>query len=317
MILTSPALWLFAILLTDIRPVSTSTTAFQLRPEIEVDGEGVFLHQIVMAPDGTALPSVRLADAPNVGIPWKWSRTQVLQRIQTALPTLGAVEWSGALEARLSRRSRVLTEAELLSWLKQTLEAQQVRGRGDLEIKLARPWVPISVPDDPADFKLVDIPSTGLSPAFPVRITLGNGRENFGNWPLHLQAKLWREIPVAATSLTRGETPSPQHFALEKVDLLVTRGALLELPSDLSKTVVAEPAMPGKPITARTLRPRPVIKRGQLIDAKLTQGALAILLKVEAMEDGIPGQLVRIRNPQSRKELRGRIKDEFSIEVVL
>ena len=49
----------------------------------------------------------------------------------------------------------------------------------------------------------------------------------------------------------------------------------------------------------------------------LQDGALLITLKVEALEDGAPGQLIRVRNPLSRRDLRGKVVDHQSILVSL
>jgi flagella basal body P-ring formation protein FlgA len=60
-----------------------------------------------------------------------------------------------------------------------------------------------------------------------------------------------------------------------------------------------------------------VVSRGKLIDAVVRSGLLEITAKVEALEDGIPGQLIRVRNAQTRKELRGRVEDEGLVRIAL
>ena len=71
------------------------------------------------------------------------------------------------------------------------------------------------------------------------------------------------------------------------------------------------------PLTTRSFRVRPLIFRGQTLEALVTDGALQITTKVEALEDGLPGQFVRVRNPQSRREFRGKVQNENTILVQL
>ena len=52
-----------------------------------------------------------------------------------------------------------------------------------------------------------------------------------------------------------------------------------------------------------------------MLDAQIQSGPLTILVKVEALEDGLPGQTVRVRNIKSRREFRGKVKDEETIAV--
>jgi flagella basal body P-ring formation protein FlgA len=65
------------------------------------------------------------------------------------------------------------------------------------------------------------------------------------------------------------------------------------------------------------MRLKPVLSRGQLADAIIRDGAMIISLKVEVLEEGVPGQVVRVRNPQSRRELRGKVLDEQTIAIAL
>ncbi|MPN43714.1 hypothetical protein SDC9_191274 [bioreactor metagenome] len=65
------------------------------------------------------------------------------------------------------------------------------------------------------------------------------------------------------------------------------------------------------------MRARPVVARGDMVDALASSGALNLRLKVEVLEAGAPGQLVRVRNPQSRRELYGKITNDRTIELPL
>jgi flagella basal body P-ring formation protein FlgA len=54
-----------------------------------------------------------------------------------------------------------------------------------------------------------------------------------------------------------------------------------------------------------------------LADAVIRDGAMIISLKVEVLEEAVPGQIVRVRNPQSHRELRGKVLDEQTIAIPL
>jgi flagellar basal body P-ring formation protein FlgA len=60
-----------------------------------------------------------------------------------------------------------------------------------------------------------------------------------------------------------------------------------------------------------------VINRGKIVDALVRSGPMEISTKVEALEDGAPGQMIRIRNPKSKREFRGRVQGEDSVLVPL
>ncbi len=70
-------------------------------------------------------------------------------------------------------------------------------------------------------------------------------------------------------------------------------------------------------LLARDLKLRTVIRRGQVADAILQNGALSITMKVQALEDGAPGQIIRARNTVSLHDLTGKVVDEHTIEISL
>jgi flagella basal body P-ring formation protein FlgA len=74
---------------------------------------------------------------------------------------------------------------------------------------------------------------------------------------------------------------------------------------------------PGLPIPNRAVRPRPAVKRGQMVEGVFEEGSLTISLKVEILEDGLPGQTVRVRNPKTNRELTGKVQNEETIRITL
>jgi flagella basal body P-ring formation protein FlgA len=45
--------------------------------------------------------------------------------------------------------------------------------------------------------------------------------------------------------------------------------------------------------------------------------SLTISLKVEVLEEGATGQAIRVRNPATKKELRGKVQNEQSIIITI
>ena len=71
----------------------------------------------------------------------------------------------------------------------------------------------------------------------------------------------------------------------------------------------------GSIILERHLRRTPVIFRNQTVDAVLQHKALEIRLRVLALEDGAPGDLIRLRNIRSSKEIRGKVVNNREVKV--
>lgn len=214
--------------------------------------------------------------------------------------------------------TRLLERDELVLLVTRALEASLGRDAGELEVQLLRPWTALPVPDEPLTLILRDLPTTGLSPQCLLRFELRAGPRFLGVWQTAVQLRLWREVWVARTTISRGTLLQEADLVRERRDVLPLRAPLANLddpgPLELEFCDVV-PA--GMPVPARALRPRPVLRRGQTAEAVLEDGALRISLRVEVLEEGAPGQLVRVRNPLSRRDLYGRVVDSQTVRVSL
>jgi flagella basal body P-ring formation protein FlgA len=117
--------------------------------------------------------------------------------------------------------------------------------------------------------------------------------------------------------LKRGDLLAGDGIARERRDLLPLHEPVAEFAANDTSLELAEPVPAGTPLLARQIRPRPVIHRGQLADVLIQDGALSITLKVEALEDGAPGQMIRARNPETRRDLVGKVLNPQTILVTL
>jgi flagella basal body P-ring formation protein FlgA len=297
-------------------PSSTNAT-LALHPSAAVDSEGMFLNQLVEASANTALPNVRLGDAPGLGQVVTLTRAQVEAALVQALPVLATAPWTGPESIRVTRSARTLSESEFVPLLSEALEAHYRLDPDALELRLTRPWKALLVPAEPLRIRVLDLPTSGLSPHLILRFELAGPREPIGTFQQGLQIRWWRPVLMARTALTRGQTLLESDVITQRLDVLTARSALLAIDWTRGPYELAEPVQAGAPLTDRAVRPKPLIRRGQMVDAFVRDGFILIAFKVEALEPGAAGQIVRIRNIQTRRELRGKVLDDTSIQVLL
>lgn len=314
------SLWLAAVLPAVPARAAAEPALLLLLPQAQVSSEGVFLADLIAPPaaPAPALPHVRLADAPPFGHALALTRAQVVDLAQQALPgLLTPTHLAGAERIRLSRRTRLLAQSELVEQLTAVLQRDHARDRGELELRPGRTWAPVAVPDEPFTLKVLDLPGSGLTPSFIARFELVAGHERLGPWQLPVTAKIWREVTVARSPLRREQALADADLARERRDVLTLREQPFEAAQPELAYEVAESVPAGMPLTMRSVRLRPVVRRGQMVEAQLRDAGFLISMKVEVLDPGAPGQTVRVRNPQSRREFKGKVKDEQTIVVSL
>ena len=288
-----------------------------LLPAAASDSEGVFLNQLAAAPGGAAVPALRLGASPAWGQAMVLHRAQIQQALVKAGSDLSVSNWLGADRVRVTRRARTLGEGDVKDLLAAALQQEFVKDRGELELRLTRPWAALSVPDEPLQVRLLDLPASGLSAMFIVRFEIRTRQETIGSWQAPVSVRVWREIWVARSALRRGQSLAEADLVRERRDVLPVREGLAEFAAPDASWEISEGVIAGMPLAARHVRLRPVVFRGQSAEGIVQDGSLNVGLRVEVLEDGAPGQVIRIRNPLSRRELRGKVQNEQTIQVLL
>lgn len=232
----------------------------------------------------------------------------------SASPVLHPGEASVSTNA-VPRPPRHLEEAELRQLLTDLLNEAGGANGAEWELRFTRPWTPVSVPDEPLKVELLEPALNRITASSILRFEMRAGRRLVGVWQVPVHARLWREVVIAETALQRGQLLSEVAVAHVRRDVLALRDPLFELPLAAEAYELAESVPTGATLTTRSLRLKPVVFRGQTVNAIMGDSAMTIALKVEVMEEGVPGQLVRVRNLQSRRELRGKVKDEQTIAI--
>jgi flagella basal body P-ring formation protein FlgA len=214
-------------------------------------------------------------------------------------------------------QTHLLTEADALALLTGALQKNYVKDRGDLELNFTQPWIAPAVPDESLNVKFLELPTAGVTPAFIIRFQLCTATQTAGTWQASVQAHVWRDVWVAHSDLARGELAGDADVARERRDVLGVHESLAGFSAGDASLELANQVPAGGILLARDLKPRAVLHRGEMADAILEDGALSIMMKVELLEDGAPGQTVRARNPDSQRNLSGKVVDEKTILISL
>jgi flagella basal body P-ring formation protein FlgA len=212
---------------------------------------------------------------------------------------------------------RTFSQADLVTMLTSALQQDYVKDKGELELRITQPWATRKISDEPVTIKILEMPTMGVTSSFIVRFELQAADKSIGSWQVPVQAHVWRETWVAHSMLKRGDFIADADLARERRDMLTIHEPLAEFSPGDSTLEIAEPVGIGAPLLARSVKMIPVVHRGQMVTALIENGSFSVQMKVEALEDGSPGQIVRARNQQSLRDIRGKVLNEQTILVSL
>jgi flagellar basal body P-ring formation protein FlgA len=234
-----------------------------------------------------------------------------------SVPTLHADEPAVSAASSPAPSEHAFGQAELVAMLTSALQEDYVKEKGELEIRLTQPWAARNISDEPVTVKILEMPTMGVTSSFIVRFELRVADKSVGTWQVPVQAHIWRDAWVAHTMLKRGDSLADADLARERRDMLTIHEPLAEFSPGDGTLQIAEPVGVGAPLFARSIKLIPVVHRGQMVTAVIADGSFSVQMKVEVLEDGSPGQVVRARNQQSLRDIRGKVLNEQTILVSL
>ena len=154
-------------------------------------------------------------------------------------------------------------------------------------------------------------------PTFQTSLRFGllDGGVPFGIFSAAVKMSIWKEAWVAKDKVTRGDVLSKVQLEKQRINAIKVRQDLWDgKPSD-GRYWFRENISPGRLIYSRAVVMKPVARRGSLAKAVVTAGSVQVSTKVKVLEDGAPGEAVRVQNVRTRKELIGEVLDESTIKI--
>ena len=125
------------------------------------------------------------------------------------------------------------------------------------------------------------------------------------------------DVVVASGAISRGEVirSGDIHIARQEVTNLgvIPVGDPEFVTGKRARTMIKV----NQPITERMVERPPLVKRRDIVTLLYETGAIRISAKVEVREDGCLGEVVRVRNLQSRKEFSARVVSDTMVRAIL
>jgi flagella basal body P-ring formation protein FlgA len=184
---------------------------------------------------------------------------------------------------------------------------------GDLQLEFLRPW---SSPERVAldwQVQITEYPSVAASSMLLRCRILADG-QSLGETTLTLRASLWRDAWVARQPLVNNTPFDATQLETRRVDLLRERDALPAAVGDRTFNFVRG-VQAGRLLTWRDIARRPLVKKGEMVEVSAADGQLVLTMKALAMQNGAQGEVVTVRNVDSKKDFSAFVIDENRVQV--
>ncbi len=185
---------------------------------------------------------------------------------------------------------------------------------GELQLDTVRVWgLPALPADSTAHLVVTEFPSV-LSSSMFIRCRLETAGAPLPSWSISVRAQLWIDAWVSREPLDVGQSFDPARLQLQRCDLLHDRDALPAKVNDRDY-LLARAVPAGRILVWHDLVRRPLVRKGDTVEVTAVEGSLTVTIKALATQNGGRGDLVLVRNPDSKKEFTGVVVDDNRVQV--
>jgi flagella basal body P-ring formation protein FlgA len=114
-------------------------------------------------------------------------------------------------------------------------------------------------------------------------------------------------VAVPLTPVSRGQSLDPEAMRWQWVDLSQAAAGLVTDPDYLCDMQIVRDIEPGQVLSKRDLAPRPLVRRGEMIDLIMRRGGVEAVLRVECRQDGLMDQTISVRNTLNNSLVLARV----------
>ena len=134
---------------------------------------------------------------------------------------------------------------------------------------------------------------------------------------LPVEIKVFGPAVVSKQSLPRGSILSAEDLTIQKREVSTAMHGYFTSTKELQGMEVRYSLSKGQVIGPRSLKPRHLIRRGDIVTVIAETKGLYIQIKGKALMNGYHGQLIRVKNIRSNRVLQGEVVATRTVRVKL
>lgn len=212
--------------------------------------------------------------------------------------------------------SRVVLDRVLLEKSLGESLAHRYQANGKVTAFVTRSWRDVDVSSN-FFLKIRDCAPDELSPSTFIRFEVWDKGRLVGQYSEPIRMAHMMEVYITSSPLSRGSKPNTSTLNKRMVDVLKQHAGSVFANAKLSGYQLHTNLKAGMPLKWNHLAKVTLVQKGKIVDVFASGNGIYVTMKGMALEDGVEGGFVKVRNLSSEKEFQARVLNENSVKVHL
>lgn len=260
------------------------------------------------------LSKIRISQAPKAGLTKTLSAREIIQTLKSNGVDLTKVGYSFPSEITVTRSSAEIGVNRIVGAIEKALN----KSVGDIRVAGINPEaVHTKIPIGELQLNAIPSPLAAYEPGrrnFTLTATVDDSEEI--RVPVVAEVEEWAEFPVAARPLSRGEIVEEKDIAKARLNINAIPRDIVREPESVVGLATMQQVQSGEVFRENRLRIVPVIDQGQKVTVIYTLGAVHASATGIALDAGVTGDKIRVKNESSKRIIEGEIVEPGLVKVM-
>lgn len=194
--------------------------------------------------------------------------------------------------------------------------AHRYQSSGNIVTFVTRKWKPVDVSSSFL-MKISDCSPDELGSSMFVRFSIWDEGNLIGDFAEPLRVGQYIDVFFSKSPLIRGVRLDSTQLEKKPVDILKQYAGAVPANSKLNGYQLASNIKSNMPIKWNNLSKLNLVKKGQVVDVFASGNGIYVTMKGMALENGVEGGIVTVRNLSSDKKFQAKVLNENSVKVHL
>jgi flagellar basal body P-ring formation protein FlgA len=239
-------------------------------------------------------------------------------RLKTSNIDLSDIVFSGSTAVMISVEATKITGAEIAQkareYLLSVLPVADRETTVELERMPADEWVPRRRDEVVLDVSLAD--SNKDRGNIELIVSARSNTVPFFKTSVIFMVRVFENIAIAKRKIERLQRLTREDIVLGKREITKMHDLFFSSVDDLTGKIAARKILPNTIITEKIVETPPTIQKGDIVKLYIEANTFSIVTKGMAQEAGRTGEMIKVKNSNSKKVLYGKIVDSERVQII-
>ena len=262
--------------------------------------------------------SIVLGNAPGANSTRRINKSFITMRLKSANINVSDITFTDAKSSLVSVESTKIKGFEIAQKAKEYLLDFLPMDDRETTVELGRipanQWVPKR--RDKIDLNITLIDTSKDRGKIELVVSASSEGKRFFKVPVYFNVRVFEFVAIAKRKMRRMQQITRENIYIARRDTTRMRGVAFSSIDDLKGMTTTAPVLANTILTDHMVEIPPTISQGSLVKLIVQKSGFKIVTKGLAQQTGYKGEVIRVKNINSKKMLYGTIVDSDSVHVV-